>query len=90
MIAGGLRASVCCVDTQQLDASFAGRSFDADLLASLPGAVDPCGENGEFHTCVQAGPMFARPLQLQRGDTVLRDGRFAYTDFVLAYQAPPL
>ena len=47
-------------------------------------AVDPCGENGEFHTCVSAGPMFAQPLALERGETVLRDGRFAYTDFILA------
>jgi len=46
--------------------------------------VDPCGENGEFHTCVSAGPMFARPLNLTRGETVLRDRRFAYTDFLLA------
>ena len=90
MIAGGLRANVCCVDTQQLDAGFAGQAFDTGLLASLPGAVDPCGENGEFHTCVHAGPMFARPLQLQRGDTVLRDGRFAYADFFLADQPSPL
>lgn len=81
--AGGLQAHVCCVDTQQLDAAFAGRAFDAQLLADLPAGIDPCGENGEFHTCVQAGPMFQRPLDLARGDTVLRDGRFAYTDFSL-------
>jgi uncharacterized protein (TIGR00290 family) len=83
MIDGGLRASLCCVDTTQLDAGFAGRDFDAALLADLPTGVDPCGENGEFHTCVAAGPMFAHPLQLERGETVLRDGRFAYTDFLL-------
>ncbi len=83
MLAGGLRAALCCVDTQQLDAAFAGRDFDASLLAALPGDVDPCGENGEFHTCVRAGPMFERPLALARGETVLRDGRFAYTDFLL-------
>jgi uncharacterized protein (TIGR00290 family) len=81
MIAGGLRASLCCVDTTQLDARFAGRDFDQALLADLPPGVDPCGENGEFHTCVAAGPMFAHPLQIQRGDTVLRDDRFAYTDY---------
>jgi uncharacterized protein (TIGR00290 family) len=85
MIAGGLRASVCCVDTQQLDAVFCGRAFDAALLEALPAGVDPCGENGEFHTCVAAGPMFAQPLVLVHGETVLRDGRFAYTDFL----APP-
>lgn len=84
MLAGGLRGTLCCVDTQQLDAAFSGRDFDAALLAELPADVDPCGENGEFHTCVQAGPMFTHPLALARGETVLRDGRFAYTDFTLA------
>jgi uncharacterized protein (TIGR00290 family) len=83
MIAGGLRATLCCVDTQQLDATFSGRGFDAALLDALPPGVDPCGENGEFHTCVSAGPMFAQPLALVRGETVLRDGRFSYTDFLL-------
>ena len=84
MIAGGLRATVCCVDTQQLDAGFAGRPFDAALLADLPAGMDPCGENGEFHTCVDAGPMFSAPIALAHGTTVLRDGRYAYTDFRLA------
>jgi uncharacterized protein (TIGR00290 family) len=84
MQAGGLRAALCCVDTTQLDAGFAGRDFDATLLRDLPADVDPCGENGEFHTCVQAGPMFAAPLRLARGETVLRDERFAYTDYELA------
>jgi uncharacterized protein (TIGR00290 family) len=84
MQAGGLRAALCCVDTTQLDARFAGRDFDGALLRDLPSGVDPCGENGEFHTCVRAGPMFAAPLRLARGDTVLRDERFAYTDYELA------
>jgi uncharacterized protein (TIGR00290 family) len=84
MLAGGLRARVCCVDTHQLDAAFSGRDFDDALLDDLPRAVDPCGEHGEFHTCVHAGPMFARPLQLATGDTVLRDDRFACTDYRLA------
>ncbi|WP_297830179.1 adenine nucleotide alpha hydrolase [Thermomonas sp.] len=83
MQAGGLRARLCCVDTTQLDARFAGRDFDAGLLDELPDGIDPCGENGEFHTCVHAGPMFAAPLALRRGETVLRDARFAYTDFTL-------
>lgn len=83
MLAGGLRASLCCVDTQQLDIAFAGRDFDAALLDDLPASVDPCGENGEFHTCVSAGPMFAHPLALERGETILRDDRFAYTDYAL-------
>ena len=84
MIDGGLRANLCCVDTSQLDAAFAGRAFDAQLLDDLPGSADPCGENGEFHTCVHAGPMFAEPITVERGETVLRDGRFAYTDFLPA------
>jgi Predicted ATPases of PP-loop superfamily len=81
MLAGGLRAHLCCVDTQQLDAAFAGRVFDEALLRDLPVDVDPCGENGEFHTCVSAGPMFDAPLVLVQGDTELRDGRFAFTDY---------
>lgn len=81
MIDGGLRAHLCCVDTTQLDAEFAGRAFDAQLLDALPADVDPCGEHGEFHTCVHAGPMFAADIAIERGDTVLRDGRFAYADF---------
>lgn len=81
MIEGGLTAHLCCVDTRQLDARFAGRAFDGTLLRALPPTVDPCGENGEFHTCVSAGPMFAKPLALTQGDTELRDGRFAFTDY---------
>ncbi|MBD9434623.1 adenine nucleotide alpha hydrolase [Pseudoxanthomonas sp. PXM03] len=84
MIESGLRAHLCCVDTQQLDASFAGHAFDAGLLDTLPAGVDPCGENGEFHTCVSAGPMFDAPLALAQGDTELRDDRFAFTDYALA------
>jgi len=84
MIAGGLRATLCCVDTRQLDAGFSGRAFDVGLLDALPANIDPCGENGEFHTCVSAGPMLAQPVSIERGETVLRDGRFAYTDFLLA------
>ena len=87
MQAAGLRAELCCVDTQQLDARWAGHRFDPALLEALPSGVDPCGENGEFHTCVWDGPMFAAPLDLERGATVLRDGRFAYTDFILAGKA---
>ncbi|TWT19232.1 adenine nucleotide alpha hydrolase [Luteimonas marina] len=83
MIDGGLRADLCCVDTRQLDAGFAGRAFDHALLDALPGGVDPCGENGEFHTCVRAGPMFDAALALSRGATELRDGRFAFTDYTM-------
>ena len=81
MIDGGLQAQLCCVDTTQLDAAFSGRVFDHALLAELPTTTDPCGECGEFHTCVHAGPMFNHPIAITRGDSVLRDGRFAYTDF---------
>lgn len=88
MIAGGLRASLCCVDTQQLGADFSGRPFDVTLLELLPQSCDPCGENGEFHTCVADGPMFDRPLDLAQGERVLRDERFAYTDFLLMNGAP--
>ncbi|MCR6495558.1 adenine nucleotide alpha hydrolase [Thermomonas sp. S9] len=84
MLAGGLRAHLCCVDTTRLAPALAGRAFDAALLQALPAGIDPCGEHGEFHTCVQAGPMFTAPLALARGDSVLREGRFAYTDFLLA------
>jgi uncharacterized protein (TIGR00290 family) len=90
MLAGGLHAHLCCVDTTQLDAGFAGHAFDATLLERLPAGVDPCGENGEFHTCVHAGPMFAAPIAVERGETVLRDGRFAYADFELAAGAAAL
>jgi uncharacterized protein (TIGR00290 family) len=79
MIAGGLRARVACVDTRVLPASFVGREFGPGLLRDLPPGTDVCGENGEFHTCVFAGPMFQRPLALERGETVTRDG-FAWTD----------
>jgi uncharacterized protein (TIGR00290 family) len=82
MIAGGVRAKLTCVDTEQLSCSFAGREFDRELLRELPAAVDPCGERGEFHTCVYAGPMFTRPLSLEAGEVVQRD-RFAYADFIL-------
>lgn len=84
MISGGLRASLCCVDTQQLDGRFSGRAFDASLLAELPSSCDPCGERGEFHTLVHAGPMFRAPIAIERGESVLRDHRFAYTDFSAA------
>jgi uncharacterized protein (TIGR00290 family) len=83
MIAGGLRARLACVDMKQLPESFAGREFDAALLRDLPPEVDPCGERGEFHTCVYAGPMFRAPLHLEAGEVVNRDG-FVYADFQLA------
>jgi len=80
MIAGGLRAKLVCVDSRQLDPSFAGRDFDAALLHDLPATVDPCGENGEFHSCVYDGPMFSGPFALEPGEIANRDG-FIYADF---------
>ncbi|MGA8090222.1 MAG: ATP-binding protein [Terracidiphilus sp.] len=83
MISSGLRAKLVCVDSRQLDPSFAGRDFDAALLRDLPASIDPCGERGEFHSCVYDGPMFSHPLALDAGETVDRDG-FIYADFKLA------
>ncbi|MBA8887625.1 uncharacterized protein (TIGR00290 family) [Dokdonella fugitiva] len=86
-VARGHRAILCCVDTQQLDGAFCGRDYDAALLADLPAGCDPCGEHGEFHTCVHGGPLFARSLELVRGERVLREDRFAYVDLVEASSA---
>ena len=83
MIDGGLRARLVCVDPRKLPAEFAGREFDADLLRDLPVGVDPCGENGEFHTCVYAGPMFSQPISVETGEVVERDG-FVFADVRLA------
>jgi uncharacterized protein (TIGR00290 family) len=83
-VADGHRAILCCVDTQQLDAAFCGREFDATLLDELPASCDPCGENGEFHTCVYTSPLWREPLALARGERVLREGRFQYVDLVEA------
>ena len=80
-IEAGFEAVLVCVDPSQLDPSFVGRSFDDSLLADLPAGVDPCGENGEFHTFVHAGPIFSRPIEIELGETVLRDG-FAFHDIV--------
>jgi len=76
----GFRAIVVCVDIHTLDGSYAGREFDESLLADLPPEVDPCGENGEFHTFVYDGPIFARPIPVTRGEVILREARFAYCD----------
>ena len=81
MIAGGLRAKLACIDTNQLPASFAGREFDTALLAELPPQIDPCGERGEFHTCVYGGPMFTATLPIEAGEIVNRDG-FVFADFL--------
>ena len=82
MIESGLEAYLATVDLKKLPAEFAGRRFDAQLLADLPSGVDACGENGEFHTCVVAGPMFSHRLPVTAGERVERDG-YAYCDLVL-------
>ena len=79
MIESGLVAHLICVDPKRLDASFAGRLFDASLLRDLPAEVDPCGENGEFHTVVSSGPMFCRPIGISIGEIVEREG-FVFAD----------
>jgi uncharacterized protein (TIGR00290 family) len=81
MIASGLEARAVCVDTRRLDRSFAGRSFDEAFLSDLPAGVDPCGENGEFHTVVTAGPIFAAPIATSVGEIVERDG-FVFADVI--------
>jgi len=81
MIGGGLEAHLAVVDLKKLPASFAGKRFDSSLLAALPGGIDPCGENGEFHSFVSAGPMLNREIPVRVGETVERDG-FAFADLV--------
>ena len=78
----GYRAVLVCVDSRVLPSAFAGREFDAALLHDLPSGIDPCSENGEFHTFVYAGPIFTRPIPVRRGDVVVREGRFVYCDLV--------
>jgi diphthamide synthase (EF-2-diphthine--ammonia ligase) len=73
---------VATVDPRRLSPSFAGRRFDDAFLADLPSGVDPCGENGEFHTCVASGPMFAHPLDITPGAVAERDG-FVFADLIL-------
>jgi uncharacterized protein (TIGR00290 family) len=82
MIEGGLQTYLVCVDRKVLRGEFAGRRFDAHLLDELPPGVDPCGERGEFHTCVVGGPMFGRPIPVRLGERIERDG-FAYADLHL-------
>lgn len=81
MVVSGLRAYLTCIDPKKLDRSFAGRAVDEQFLADLPAHVDPCGENGEFHTCVVAGPVFASSVAVNVGEIVERDG-FVFADLV--------
>jgi uncharacterized protein (TIGR00290 family) len=82
-VEAGFEAVLACVDPAQLDPSFAGRSYDERLLADLPAGVDPCGENGEFHTFVHAGPTFEQPIAVELGEVVTRGG-FAFQDLLPA------
>lgn len=81
MLAAGLQATLTCVDPSRLPAGFAGRAFDAALLRDLPPSVDPCGENGEFHTFAHAGPMFRAPIPVRPGAVVEREG-FVFADLL--------
>jgi len=78
----GFRAIVVCVDTNVLAREFAGREFDRDFIQDLPAGVDPCGENGEFHTFVYDGPLFSRRVVVERGEKMLREERFYYCDLI--------
>src|SRR6266567_1424159 len=84
MIQSGIRAKLTCVDPKLLAPDFAGREFDEQLLSDLPPQIDPCGENGEFHTFVYAGPMFRHGLSVEVGEIVSRDG-FVFADLTLAH-----
>ncbi len=81
-IEAGFRAVTTCIDTNVLDESFVGREFDGAFVSGLPAEVDPCGENGEFHTFVYDGPIFREKIAFERGEGVLRDGRFWYCDLL--------
>ncbi len=82
----GFEATIVCVDPRVLDPSFAGRAYDERLLAELPPGVDPCGENGEFHTFVSAGPIFTEPIACETGEIVERDG-FVFCDLIPARES---
>jgi len=87
MIASGLRAKLTCVDTEKLDSSFVGREFDATLLSAFPPEIDPCGERGEFHSFVYAGPMLNSSIPISLGETIARD-RFRFADLMLSEEPP--
>ncbi|MCY4223992.1 MAG: adenine nucleotide alpha hydrolase [Bacteroidetes bacterium] len=87
MISSGLRAIVTCVDTRQLPAEYSGQNYDRDFLNQLPTSVDPCGENGEFHTFVYSFPMFSQPIDMKIGEVVNREG-FVYTDVMSRLDDP--
>jgi uncharacterized protein (TIGR00290 family) len=84
-IRAGFRAVIICVDAEVLDKRFAGREFDEAFLSELPSGIDPCGENGEFHSFVHHGPVFENGIRHTRGEMVLRDQRFWYLDLIPAH-----
>lgn len=81
-ITAGFKTIITCIDTEKLDGSFAGRLYDESFLNDLPATVDPCGENGEFHSFVYDGPVFNGPVAIEKGETVFRDNRFMYCDIM--------
>ena len=86
MIDGGVRARIVCVDPSKMPSDLAGRDLDHELLRQLPQAVDPCGENGEFHTFTYAGPMFREPIPIKSGECITRDG-FVFADVIPLMEA---
>jgi uncharacterized protein (TIGR00290 family) len=88
MVAAGLQARITCVNPRKLDRAFVGRIFDRALLDELPASVDPCGENGEFHSFAFAGPMFNGPIRIEAGEVVDRDG-FVFADLTLTQPVSP-
>lgn len=87
-LARGFRAIVTCVDSSAMDGRFVGRDFDESFLRDLPAGVDPCGENGEFHSFVWDGPVFARPVPIERGEVVVRENRFWFCDLLPRIPGP--
>ena len=80
----GFTSMITCVDLEKLDRSFCGRVYEKEFISELPVSVDPCGENGEFHSCVVDGPIFTKPLRCSLGEKVVREGRFSFSDIFLA------
>jgi uncharacterized protein (TIGR00290 family) len=78
----GFKAIITCVDTNVLDRSFVGRLYDESFLSEIPSSVDPCGENGEFHSFVYDGPIFRKRIFFEKGERVLREGRFYFCDLI--------
>ncbi len=81
LVTSGVKAKVVCIDLAKLDGSYAGREYDLEFLRSLPSGIDPCGENGEFHTFVYDAPVFSSPIPIEVGEKIERDG-FAFADIL--------